>query len=436
MDFLRDLGAYNTLSEVWDAYPSGGMEGDYVTVNFMQYGWNKYNHQWEANNYNASAGVQTRRVDGSLSVARDVYIGGVLYCRGVKYRCKGFFTSPEALRTACPNPEPGDWAIVGDSIPGEIYHCKEPGVWTDSGQKGGGEEIDLAEYAKKTELQRAYTELLKIINGMYANMGIVRSYVSYGDMTADRYPKNNHGDPLKEGAQVVINGDGEDRNKVYRWNNPGWTYLYRLSDPDLSEVWKAIYELHAAARLSVSPAVIEKGVANTVRLVWSLLFGEDDVEDVSSLVLKENGVEIGVKDTSSREMVREGIADTTEYTLEVGFPYDVKKTATAKVAAYYPVFIGTSPKLADAIGPADVLGMGKQSPRATPAGSYTLTVPEDDTYVYICVPSGMTVKSATMGGQPFTFASPVTVAVNEKGNYLVYRSVWAQDAGKITFTVN
>lgn len=436
MDFINDLGVYGSLAEVWDDYPNGGLDGDYVTVYGIRYGWNKYVRQWETDDIINSAGVQTRRVDGNMSVARDLYVGGVLYCRGVKYRCKGFFTTLEGLKSACPNPEPGDWAIVGDSIPGEIYHCKEPGVWTDSGQKGGDGEIDLTEYAKKEELQKAYAELLKIINGMYANMGIVKSYISYRDMAADRYPKNSHGDPLKEGAQAVISGDNENRNKVYRWNNPGWTYLYRLSDPDLSEVWKTIYQLHAEARLSTSPSIIEKGTANTIVLSWSLLFGGDNIGEVTALTLTENGKILDVDGMMTRRLVREGVDDTTAYMLEVTLPYGAVKQATAKVSAYYPVYIGTSAKDQESIASADVLGMKKQSPRATPSGSYSLQVPEDAVYVYICVPSGMAVKGVTMGGQPFGFTPARTVVVEGKGNYFAYRSVWAQDSGTITFTVN
>lgn len=36
---------------------------------------------------------------------------------------KGLFGSLESLRSAYPTPQVGDWAVVGDSIPGPVYRC-------------------------------------------------------------------------------------------------------------------------------------------------------------------------------------------------------------------------------------------------------------------------------------------------------------------------
>ncbi len=48
------------------------------------------------------------------------------------------YATEALLKQAVPSPKVGDWAIVGDSIPGEIYQCQSDGVWTDTGQTGGG----------------------------------------------------------------------------------------------------------------------------------------------------------------------------------------------------------------------------------------------------------------------------------------------------------
>lgn len=435
MDFINDLGAYGDIASVWRDYPNGGLAGDYVTVHGIRYGWNRFTHQWATDDIVNSAGVQTRRVDGSLSVARDVYVGGVLYCRGVKYRCKGLYASADALRTAWPVPEPGDWAIVGETVPGEIYLCKEPGVWVATGQAGGGEKVDLTEYARKSELKEACDGVLALVNGMYANMGIVKSYHSYADMVADRHPKNNHGEPLKEGAQAVVHGKGRGHNRVYRWNDPGWTYLYTIDTPDLGAVWDMIYKLHASVGLSASPSMIEKGVPNTITLEWSVMIGEELIEDIRGIVLEEDGVELPVADAAQGTLEREGVKDSRLYELSAELPYGGTKRATARVAAYYPVYIGSSGKEAEALTPADILSFAKQGIRANPSGTYTMTVANDTEYIYICVPEGMAVTKALMGGMPMVLRPAVSVAVDGKGGYLVYRSEWSQDAGRKTFTL-
>lgn len=48
------------------------------------------------------------------------------------------YATEALLKQTVPSPKVGDWAIVGDSIPGEIYQCQSDGVWTDTGQTGGG----------------------------------------------------------------------------------------------------------------------------------------------------------------------------------------------------------------------------------------------------------------------------------------------------------
>ncbi|MDO4163877.1 MAG: hypothetical protein Q4D56_05750 [Bacteroides sp.] len=58
-------------------------------------------------------------------------------------RCKGLFASLEALQTAYPSPVVGDWAIVGDTVPGDIYRCSTAGTWEATGETGGGVEISI-----------------------------------------------------------------------------------------------------------------------------------------------------------------------------------------------------------------------------------------------------------------------------------------------------
>lgn len=42
-------------------------------------------------------------------------------------RNKGLFSTLKLLEEAVPSPVVGDWAVVGDTIPGPIYECKIKG---------------------------------------------------------------------------------------------------------------------------------------------------------------------------------------------------------------------------------------------------------------------------------------------------------------------
>ena len=66
-------------------------------------------------------------------------------------RNKGLFASLSELKATYPSPAKGDWAVVGNTIPGQIYRCNTTGSWTATGETGGGGEINLADYRKATE---------------------------------------------------------------------------------------------------------------------------------------------------------------------------------------------------------------------------------------------------------------------------------------------
>lgn len=69
------------------------------------------------------------------------------------------YATEALLKQAVPSPKVGDWAIVGDSIPGEIYQCRTDGLWTATGQTGGGYGMEVTEkYVNEiTEVHNEYT---------------------------------------------------------------------------------------------------------------------------------------------------------------------------------------------------------------------------------------------------------------------------------------
>lgn len=59
-------------------------------------------------------------------------------------RNKGLFPTLDSLKAAVPSPVVGDWAVVGNTIPGPLYQCKTRGVWSNTGTTGGGGSVDLS----------------------------------------------------------------------------------------------------------------------------------------------------------------------------------------------------------------------------------------------------------------------------------------------------
>jgi len=74
-------------------------------------------------------------------------------------RAKGLFASESALKTRWPAPQTGDWAIVGSTVPGTIWRCNTAGTWTNTGQTGGGGEVELDDYLSCEEITDVTTIL-------------------------------------------------------------------------------------------------------------------------------------------------------------------------------------------------------------------------------------------------------------------------------------
>lgn len=134
----HDLGTFASVTAVWSAYPEGGHEGDYCTINGVTYRWNKYNRQWENSQLvNETTGRMVETFDGDVNIQNNLTVAGTLRAKRLKQPNCGMFGTVEALESAYPNPEVGMWAVVGDEMPGAIYRCDVEGVWEATGETGG-----------------------------------------------------------------------------------------------------------------------------------------------------------------------------------------------------------------------------------------------------------------------------------------------------------
>lgn len=79
--------------------------------------------------------------------------------KNASVKAKGLFPTLSDLKATYPSPIKGDWAVVGNTIPGLVYECRTNGVWSSTGQQGGGGDIDLAGYLSSEKITDV-TEIL------------------------------------------------------------------------------------------------------------------------------------------------------------------------------------------------------------------------------------------------------------------------------------
>lgn len=91
-------------------------------------------------------------VQGSATVHHNLRVDGWLDAKNVKCVNKGVFPTIDALLLRYPNGTLADgcWAIVGGSLPGELWYVHD-GVWTDSGKTAGEVTADVEQYLEDLE---------------------------------------------------------------------------------------------------------------------------------------------------------------------------------------------------------------------------------------------------------------------------------------------
>ena len=90
------------------------------------------------------------KVRGSMTVGHNLHVEGWLDAPNLKGASKGLFGSTDELKQTYPSPRAGWWALVGDSLPADIY-IVEDGEWQATGKKGGNPTIDVSRYESEVE---------------------------------------------------------------------------------------------------------------------------------------------------------------------------------------------------------------------------------------------------------------------------------------------
>lgn len=207
-----------------------------------------------------------------------------------------------------------------------------------------------------------------------------------------------------------------------------------LDKDGVAYLWNKISDTfkkkEASASISVSPTLFEKGVSTTITVKWtSKLDGSETTAD--SCAVSVGGTIIS-QDGSGNGSYSTTVTDTTACSV-TSVISGTTKTASATATAVYPMYFGSSAN--SSLSSDNVLAMTKQSIKSSPSGSYSVAVAEGE-YMWLCVPSTMTISKLTSSGFDVPMEAAVEVSVSGKTTYKCYRSSSTYVAGTVSIVVS
>lgn len=431
-------------------------------------------------------------VRGNATFNRDVYISGWLNARNIRGAGKGLYETVEKLNSAYPNPENGWFALVGNTLPADIYRAWG-GKWEATGQKGGEPVLELAkltelseslenevsarvaadEALKKAidaevtarangdkELSDALTKEIADREKAIADEVLARTtaITEAIDAEADARTKAIAAEAkAREDADVAettartaaIDAEVQARDTAISAEATARSEadkaLQTAMDKNVTELKGADTEHESrllaleqsewplSLELSINPILIEfTGSEKDTSVAWKIMRKGAGVTP-TVLTFKQDGVAL------SAELVANGSVSTKvnklgDTVFEIAVEADgMKKSASKKLTMVLPVYMGFA-GASDAAG-LTITGLSKYAPLTSPAGTYKIKNNADGIYLWLCVPDTMTINKVTSSG----FTVPmreVQTGQTELGGYKCYRSSNAIVAGEYTYTIS
>ena len=431
-------------------------------------------------------------IRGNATFNRDVYISGWLNARNIRGAGKGLYETVDKLNSAYPNPENGWFALVGNTLPADIYRAWG-GVWEATGQKGGEPVLELArltelseslenevsarvdadEALKKAidaevtartngdkELSDALTKEIADRKKAIADEVLARTtaITEAIDAEADARTKAIAAEAkAREDADVAettartaaIEAEAQARDTAISAEatarSNADTALQTAMNENVKELKGADTEHESrllaleqsewplSLELSINPILIEfTGSEKDTTVAWKIMRKGVGVTP-TVLTFKQDGVAL------SAELVANGSINAkvnklgdTVFEIEVEAD-GMQKSASKKLTMVLPVYMGFA-GASDAAGLA-ITELSKYAPLASPAGTYKIKNNADGIYLWLCVPDTMTINRVTSSG----FTVPmreVQTGQTELGGYKCYRSSNAIVAGEYTYTIS
>lgn len=412
-------------------------------------------------------------IRGNATFNRDVYISGWLNARNIRGAGKGLYETVDKLNSAYPNPENGWFALVGDTLPADIYRAWG-GEWVATGQKGGEPVLELAkltelseslenevsarvaadEALKKaidaevtarangdTELSDALTKEIAdrekaIADEVLARTAAIEAEVqaraaaieaeaqARGTAISDEATARSEADKALQAA--MDENVKELKGNVTELKGADTEHESRLLALEQSE-WPLSLEL------SINPILIEfTGSEKDTTVAWKIMRKGAGVTP-TVLTFKQDGVAL------SAELVANGSISTKvnklgDTVFEIAVEAEgMQKSTSKKLTMVLPVYMGFA-GASDAAG-LTITGLSKYAPLTSPAGTYKIKNHADGIYLWLCVPDTMTINKVTSSG----FTVPmreVQTGQTELGGYKCYRSSNAIVAGEYTYTIS
>ena len=431
-------------------------------------------------------------IRGNATFNRDVYISGWLNARNIRGAGKGLYETVEKLNSAYPNPENGWFALVGNTLPADIYRAWG-GVWEATGQKGGEPVLELAkltelseslenevsarvaadEALKKaidaevtarangdTELSDALTKEIADREKAIADEVLARTtaITEAIEAEADARTKAIAAEAkAREDADVAettartaaIEAEAQARDTAISAEatarSNADTALQTAMNENVKELKGADTEHESrllaleqsewplSLELSINPILIEfTGSEKDTSVAWKIMRKGVGVTP-TVLTFKQDGVAL------SAELVANGSISTKvnklgDTVFEIAVEAEgMKKSTSKKLTMVLPVYMGFA-GASDAAGLA-ITELSKYAPLTSPAGTYKIKNNADGIYLWLCVPDTMTINKVTSSG----FTVPmreVQTGQTELGGYKCYRSSNAIVAGEYTYTIS
>lgn len=431
-------------------------------------------------------------VRGNATFDRDVYISGWLNARNIRGAGKGLYETVDKLNSAYPNPENGWFALVGNTLPADIYRAWG-GEWVATGQKGGEPVLELAKLTELSEslenevsARVAADEALKkavdaevtarangdkelsdaltkeiadrekaIADEVLARTTAINEAIEAEaaartkDIAAEAKAREDADAAETTARTAAIEAEAQARDTAISTEatarSEADTALQTAMDKNVKELKGADTEHESrllaleqsewplSLELSINPILIEfTGSEKDTSVAWKIMRKGVGVTP-TVLTFKQDGVAL------SAELVANGsinakvnkLGDTV---FEIAVEAEgMKKSASKKLTMVLPVYMGFA-GASDAAGLA-ITELSKYAPLSSPAGTYKIKNNADGIYLWLCVPDTMTINKVTSSG----FTVPmreVQTGQTELGGYKCYRSSNAIVAGEYTYTIS
>lgn len=431
-------------------------------------------------------------IRGNATFNRDVYISGWLNARNIRGAGKGLYETVDKLNSAYPNPENGWFALVGNTLPADIYRAWG-GEWVATGQKGGEPVLELAKLTELSEslenevsARVAADEALKkaidaevtartngdkelsdalakeiadrekaIADEVLARTTAINEAIEAEaaartkDIAAEAKAREDADAAETKARTAAIEAEAQARDTAISAEatarSNADTALQTAMNENVKELKGADTEHESrllaleqsewplSLELSINPILIEfTGSEKDTSVAWKIMRKGVGVTP-TVLTFKQDGVALSAE-LSANGSINAKVNKLGDTVFEIAVEAEgMKKSASKKLTMVLPVYMGFA-GASDAAGLA-ITELSKYAPLSSPAGTYKIKNNADGIYLWLCVPDTMTINKVTSSG----FTVPmreVQTGQTELGGYKCYRSSNAIVAGEYTYTIS